>query len=99
VKNRQLEYKNKNGRMFSNCKNLMEESRNLEYFLRYSWCGGGSTRLGQACRLESVLAQSVTKRPTTDNHFEPEIQQEITFDKVKKRLPAFVWEQIYTQFD
>lgn len=49
--------------------------------------------------LESVLAQSGTKRPTTDNHFEPEIQQEITFDEVKKRLPAFVWEQIYPQLD
>jgi hypothetical protein len=49
--------------------------------------------------LESVLAQNGTKRPTPDNSFESENQQEITVEDVKKRLPSFVWDQIYPNLE
>ena len=49
--------------------------------------------------LVSVIAQNGTKRPTPDNPFEPENQPGITVEDVKKRLPSFVWDQIYPNLE
>ncbi|HIH75521.1 MAG TPA: ATP-binding protein [Methanosarcina sp.] len=49
--------------------------------------------------LNEVTSGNMTKNTLPDNPFEGEELQEITFEEVKKRLPAFVWEKIYPNLE